>query len=79
MDTRRKIYDLLTKISSERDLIRIYKFMQYVYLHTSGGTELKSFVLRFFYIQFYLIGNYFFNLSNTYAFTLSRSSFGNDI
>lgn len=37
MDTHRKIYDLLTKISSERDLIRIYKFMQYVYLHTSGG------------------------------------------
>ena len=36
MDTRQKIYDLLNKISSQRDLIRIYKFMQYVYLHTSS-------------------------------------------
>lgn len=34
MDIRRRINELLNKISSQRDLTRIYKFIQYVYLHT---------------------------------------------
>lgn len=34
MDTRQKINDLLGKISLQRDLTRIYRFIQYVYIHT---------------------------------------------
>ncbi len=36
MDTRRKIIELLNKITSQRTLDRIYRFVRYVYIH---GTE----------------------------------------
>lgn len=33
MDTRQKIDALLQKITSESQLQRIYKFIQYIYVH----------------------------------------------
>lgn len=37
MDTRRKINKLLEKITSQRALERIYKFIQYIYIHSSSA------------------------------------------
>ena len=33
MDTRKKIDELLDKITSEQVLIRIYRFVKYLYIH----------------------------------------------
>lgn len=35
MDTRCKINKLLEKITSQQALERIYKFIQYIYIHSS--------------------------------------------
>lgn len=35
MDTRQKINMLLQKIASEEQLMRIYRFIEYIYIRTS--------------------------------------------